>query len=265
MHSSGFETEHFSGAGTQYFVGSFDGYTFTNDNPPDMTLIVDHGPDNYGGVTWNNTPDSSRIFLGWMSNWQYALNVPTANWRGAMTIPRILSLQRFNEGVRLVQTPVAQVAQLRANHRHWQNQVLIPGTNLLSGLTAKSFELIAEFEPGSAAQFGFKVRKGINQFTRITYDVSRQLLSVDRTHGGIGDFDSAFNTVYQAPLAIIGNRIKLHVLVDWSSLEVFGGTGQTVMTVQIFPAASSDQVEVFSSNGETRLIVLDMYTLDRIW
>jgi len=99
--------------GTQYFVGNFDGETFTNDNSADTQLLIDYGPDSYAGVTWNDTPDGSRVLIAWMDNWRYAVNIPTTPWRGAMSIPHVLTLKRLPEGIRLIQSPIAQVEELR--------------------------------------------------------------------------------------------------------------------------------------------------------
>ena len=77
------------GSGTRYVVGDFDGYRFVAEHVDVRWL--DHGPDNYAGVTFHNTGDQV-LLLGWMSNWLYAQAVPTAPWRSAMTLPRELSL-----------------------------------------------------------------------------------------------------------------------------------------------------------------------------
>ena len=103
------------GSGGQYFVGTFDGRTFVNDNPPATTLWVDYGKDFYATLSFSGVPasDGRRIWMGWMSNWLYANVEPTAPWRGVQSVPRALSLTRRPEGIRLVQTPVAELRTLR--------------------------------------------------------------------------------------------------------------------------------------------------------
>ena len=97
------------GSGTQYFTGSFDGHAFT---PLDTaTRWADYGPDNYAGVTWSNTGDE-KIFLGWMSNWQYGTKVPTVQWRSAMTIPRVLGLKKISDGYFTTMMPVEALEKL---------------------------------------------------------------------------------------------------------------------------------------------------------
>lgn len=113
--SIGNDTAFAEGSRTQYFIGEFDGISFTNDNPDDTVLWLDHGRDNYAGVTWSDIPheDGRRLFIGWMSNWKYANETPTVGWRSAMTLPRELSLKETSDGVRLIQAPVVEIEKIR--------------------------------------------------------------------------------------------------------------------------------------------------------
>ncbi len=103
--------------GTQYFVGHFDGAAFTNENPPEIVLRADYGPDFYAGQGWNDAPDHRPIWIAWMSNWIYARTIPTGAWRGAMSVPRSLGLRTTPDGIRLVQSLIPELAKLRT--RHW--------------------------------------------------------------------------------------------------------------------------------------------------
>lgn len=98
----------FGGSAAQYFVGSFDGKKFVNESPT-QTKWMDWGKDNYATVTWNNAPDGRCIALGWMSNWQYANNVPTRQYRSANTLARDLTLYREGQEVYLKSTPSVEV------------------------------------------------------------------------------------------------------------------------------------------------------------
>ena len=98
------------GSGTQYFLGDFDGERFVSEQ--EETLWLDYGTDNYAGVTYNSTPNNRRIFIGWMSNWEYARQTPTEVWRSAMTLPRTLSLVSTEQGVRMRQAPLAELDSL---------------------------------------------------------------------------------------------------------------------------------------------------------
>ena len=82
----------FGGSATQYFVGQFDGHKFTCESMPKVTKWLDYGKDHYATVSFYNAPDNLRTVLAWMSNWQYANQVPTKQFRSANSIPRDLGL-----------------------------------------------------------------------------------------------------------------------------------------------------------------------------
>ncbi len=124
---------------------------------------------------------------------------------------------------------------------------------------------MAVFEPSDAEQFGINVRKGKDEETVIGYDYNQQELFVDRRNSGSVDFDSTFASLEQAPLTPENNRIKLHIFVDWSSVEVFGNGGKMVITDRIFPSSSSDGIELFSESGNTKVVSLDIWKLNSIW
>lgn len=253
------------GRGITYCVGHFDGQRFTTETR--QNLWLDYGPDNYAGVTWNETPDHSRVYIGWMNNWNYANLTPTTGWRGAMTIPRVLGLRRFADGIRLIQTPVPQVEQLRDVHHSWRNQSIVPGSGLLAGLSGKTLDIVAEFQLSRASVFGFKVRKRADgsQFTALGYDVKEGVLFVDRRRSGEANFHPLFSGIHKAALAPENGRITLRILVDWSSVEVFGNHGAVAITDLIFPDQAANQLEVFSSGGDVTLLSLDIYSMKSTW
>lgn len=174
------------GSGMQYFVGDFDGTTFTNENEPEKVLWADYGSDFYAAVTWSDIPreDGRRLWLGWMNNWLYGQNLPTTEFRGAMSLPRELALTNTSEnGVRLIQKPVREFESLRENKKRWENEKIGINNDLLSSMEGKQFEIIAEFDRASATatEFGFTVRKGEKSGTKIGYNINEQQLFVDRT------------------------------------------------------------------------------------
>ncbi len=124
------------GSGTQYFVGDFDGTEFTLDTgferdvASEKGVWLDYRRDDYAGVTFSDVPDSDgcRLFMGWMSNWNYGQAVPTETWRIAMTLPRALTLQRTPAGLRVFFQPVAELADLQQG-----SAALAAGDTLLSG------------------------------------------------------------------------------------------------------------------------------------
>ncbi|MFK3893913.1 levanase [Bacillus subtilis] len=259
------------GSGMQYFVGDFDGTHFKNENPPNKVLWTDYGRDFYAAVSWSDIPstDSRRLWLGWMSNWQYANDVPTSPWRSATSIPRELKLKAFTEGVRVVQTPVKELETIRGTSKKWKNLTISPAShNVLVGQSGDAYEINAEFKvsPGSAAEFGFKVRTGENQFTKVGYDRRNAKLFVDRSESGNDTFNPAFNTGKEtAPLKPVNGKVKLRIFVDRSSVEVFGNDGKQVITDIILPDRSSKGLELYAANGGVKVKSLTIHPLKKVW
>lgn len=255
----------------QYFVGDFDGTHFKNENPPNKVLWTDYGRDFYAAVSWSDIPstDSRRLWLGWMSNWQYANDVPTSPWRSATSIPRELKLKAFTEGVRVVQTPVKELETIRGTSKKWKNLTISPAShNVLAGQSGDAYEINAEFKvsPGSAAEFGFKVRTGENQFTKVGYDRRNAKLFVDRSESGNDTFNPAFNIGKEtAPLKPVNGKVKMRIFVDRSSVEVFGNDGKQVITDIILPDRSSKGLELYAANGGVKVKSLTIHPLKKVW
>jgi fructan beta-fructosidase len=255
------------GSRTQYFTGVFDGKNFVNDNSPETVLWIDHGRDNYAGVSWSDVPnkDGRRMYIGWMSNWRYANVTPTKEWRSAMTLPRVVELQSTEEGIRLVQKPVQEMQCLRVDHLSFQKEEVKQGANLLENVKSNTFEILAEFELSTATEFGFKVCKGANEETIVGYDVKNQRVFVDRSHSGEAAFHKAFAGKHENKLVPENNKITLHIFVDQSSVEVFGNQGRVVITDLIFPRAENKDIELYVKEGDVTLHSLEFYTLKSTW
>jgi fructan beta-fructosidase len=265
-----------SGSACQYFVGHFDGKRFVaeNDGPASFgrrettTRWVDYGRDFYAAISFSDIPpeDGRRIWLGWLNNWQYGQDLPTDPWRGAQSIPRELKLKRLNGRLHLVQQPVAELAKLRGEHLRL-SETIVEGTFPLEkrGMSGKGLEIQAVFEPGTASEFGLKVRVGKGEETLVGYDTKRGMVFVDRTRSGRSDFHPKFADRHSGPLAAQPGRIRLHIFVDRSSVEAFAGEGETVLTDLIFPSSASQGLELFASGGSAKLVRLDVWKLRSIW
>ena len=226
---------------------------------------VDYGKDNYAGVTFNDAPGGKRIMIGWMNNWDYGGSIPTSPWRSAMTVPRELSLQTVDGAPRLVQTPVNQLNQLTTGPSVHEEKISVPAGSAVLPATGKAVDITASFAAGTASSYGLKVRTGSGQETLIGYDNKSGQVYIDRTKSGAAAFSSSFPGVQTAPLAAAGGAVKLHVLVDWSSVEVFADDGKIVLTDQIFPDPSSQGIEAFSNGGNAILTSLDVKQMKSAW
>jgi fructan beta-fructosidase len=253
------------GSGGEYFVGKFDGTKFTPDADDQRPVRwVDYGRDFYAPISYSDIPESDgrRIWIGWMNNWETCL-VPTSPWRSTMSLPRTLSLRRTADGLRLVQQPVKELQSLRQNRQTILAQRISTATPLL--LKGQTLELIAEFEPGTATEFGLHLCVGDGERTTIGYDVNAGELFVDRRQSGKVDFHPKFAGRHAGPLALENGKLRMHIFVDVGSVEVFGGHGETVITDLIFPKPDSDGVSVYAMGGDAQLTSLEAWTLESAW
>jgi len=251
------------GSRTQYFTGEFNGHTFVNDEASEAVRWLDYGRDNYAGVSWSDIPaeDGRRIYIGWMSNWKYANLTPTEGWRSAMTIPRELALESRNGEIALIQRPVQELDKLRVPVLSLKDVSSEEVQNRLSELQMDSFEMIADFETGTKEAFGFKVRVSANQETVIGYLPESSELFVDRTQSGEINFHEQFACRHVVKLEAGNSRLRLHVFVDSSSLEVFADNGRTVITDLIFPDPDANGLEIYVTDGSINLHSFEIYTL----
>ncbi len=241
------------GTATQYFIGDFDGTTFCADNLP-YPLWIDYGRDNYAGVTWNNTPDGRRLFIGWMSNWYYANNVPSVKFRGAMTLVRELSLAHNGKHLVVRSYPVAESETLKKKSRKFKNidcngrhtiESLCPGNR---GVYVVEMTII----PESARKFGFTLLNGKGEKLVYTFNLQNKKLEIDRPSSGFVDFHDYFaSPVISAPLAE-KDAYRISLYIDKASSELFVNGGEVVSTNIVFPTAPYDTME-FTSDSLIRI------------
>ncbi|WP_123041822.1 GH32 C-terminal domain-containing protein [Cohnella candidum] len=256
------------GSKAQYFIGSFDGSTFKDDNGPANVSWTDYGKDFYAAVSYSDIPkeDGRRIWLGWMSNWRYPFAMPTGVWKGNMSIPRVLKLRKIpDQGIRLVQEPIEELKTLRGNPRKVKKMTLSPGRNPLEGVKGTNYELEAEFDAGSGHSFGAKVRAGEGgQETVIRYDPKMNVLLLDRSHSGVTDFEGGFAEAMAAPLVPKDGKIKLRIFVDETTVEVFANDGEAVLSAIVFPDPTSDDIGLFA-DGDVTLNHASYYPMRTVW
>jgi fructan beta-fructosidase len=257
------------GTGTRYFVGSFDGTNFVNETPASQELWADYGKDFYATNSFSDLPpsDHRKIWIGWISNWQYANREPTAAWRGAQSVPRELSLKQFPDGIRLVQKPIEETKTLRERQFLELTGVSIPMANQamhMASLRGETLEIEAELAPGDAKEIGFRLRKGGNEETLLGFTPENKEVFVDRTRSGQIGFAPEFSGRHKAVVRQ-SSRIKLHVFMDRSSLEVFVNDDEAVLTERIYPSPGSDGIELYSEAAKGKLLSLTVWKLGSIW
>jgi len=253
------------GSGEQYFVGTFDGTHFVNANPPSTTLWTDYGKDCYCALTFNHMPTGAApVMIGWMNNWQYASKVPTSPWRGQMTAPRKLQLRQTADGLRLFQMPADAIESLRSSHFTWDGQS-VADLNRALGEHAKgsSLELQIVMSPGQASEIGWKVFSGGGSYTTVGYRNGD--LFMDRNHSGLTDFSPTFPLRTAVPVDTGGKPVELTILLDRSTVEVFGQSGQVALTNLVYPPAGAQGVEFYSIGGRPGPVRVDVWQLRSGW
>jgi fructan beta-fructosidase len=255
------------GSGEQYFVGKFDGIRFRNENPPSETRWLDYGRDCYCALTFNGESSrQSRHMIGWMNNWQYARAVPTAPWRGAMTLPRTLELRSSISGVRLVQAPIPEARSLRVEEFSFRGT----GTAELNRKLAnwphrtQTYEIEATIRPRSATRVTWRLMESANEYTLAGFDAVGKQLFVDRTKSGKTDFSKNYPSRTVAPLDLGTNPLTLRIFVDKSSIEIFGDGGRVAITNLVFPNPQSVGISVSAQGGEPDFQV-HIWNLRSIW
>ena len=208
--------------------------------------------------------DGRHIWIGWFSNWQYANTEPTVLWRGAQSIPRTLMLRRYADGLRLVQRPVRELESLRREKVRMVNVSVAEANQKLSGMKGEIYEFEAELEPGHADEIGFRLRKSKEAETLVGFDPVHREVFVDRTRSGEVSFSKDFPGRFSAKVEQSA-RIKLHVFVDRSSVEVFVNDGERVLSDRIYPPPGSDGIEVYAKGSGGKVVSFTMWELSSVW
>lgn len=261
------------GSGTQYFIGDFNGKefiidsTFAQDLNEHEAVWLDYGRDNYAGVTWSNIPDSDgrKLFIGWMSNWDYAQVVPTSVWRSTMTLARELKLKKVNNRFRIFSSPVSELNQYKkemidsSNIKFKGEFSLINGEEVdvnrsvidlrLSNLGRGDYKFILSNEEGDQLEFG------LNNSDNYYY--------IDRSKAGKISFSEKFaDKISKAPFDKQLNDLNVQIILDKTSIELFYNDGETVMTEIFFPNAPLKSL-VFRSDLNS-VITIDKLTVSEL-
>ena len=213
----------FGGSATQYFVGQFDGHKFTCESMPKVTKWMDYGKDHYATVSFYNAPENRRVVLAWMSNWQYANQVPTKQYRSGNSIPRDLGLFTCGEETYVSVVPSQEMLALRGE------KIKKP---------TEACEIIVDMK--SQTEIVLSNAKG-EQVT-MKYDASKQTFTMDRTKSGDVSFSEAFPCETVAPT--YGTIKQLRIFIDRCSIEAFDAEGKMAMTNLVFPSEPYNNIKV---------------------
>lgn len=258
----------FGGSGIQYFVGDWDGKTFkadTDANGNVVTKWLDYGKDNYALVSWSDAPQGRRTAIGWMSNWQYAAEVPTVQFRSANTLPREIGLFRGSDGqIYASSIPSPELEALRGALEVNKSKISLGNTPQKYSLPAANdgiCEILADFEAQGTDSIVMIFSNKVNDRVTITYDCGNHTLAFDRCKSGIVDFSESFPAVTVSPTFEQNGRLNLRIFVDRSSFEIFGNDGKFSMTNLVFPNEPYSTLSVESYGGKAKMNSLKIYSL----
>ncbi|WP_108423232.1 glycoside hydrolase family 32 protein [Flagellimonas amoyensis] len=261
------------GSGTQYFVGDLKDGKFVLDpllqgkigNHHDYW--VDFGKDNYAGVTWSNTEtgDSEKLFIGWMSNWQYANEVPTEKWRSAMTVSRELKLISKNSDYRLSFAPTKALEGAKSKKIKKYGPMSISGPMELMDsepIPLSSTSLSFTLMNAKSSSVSIKLKNEMDEALEFGFDHGDQTFYIDRTHSGKTNFSKDFATEPSiAPRISQLESLEVTALLDKTSIELFFDNGTTVMTEIFFPEQPYTELWFTSSGEKAQLYNIELSEL----
>ena len=251
----------------QYFIGDFDGKKFTlMDNHPTEPLYIDKGMDYYASRTFRDYDGTQRevVSMGWVATWDYAPHVPSTYGKGFWSIPRVLNLKSYPEGLRMTQLPVKGLETLRGKEHHISGSMMV-GSQSLRGFRPKQnvYELDALFSTATPNTFGFHLCVGNGRKVVISYDTESHNLMIDRTNTADCSIVK-FSRVAHALVEPQNGQLRLHIYVDKSSIEIFANDGKDVFTLQTFPSDEQTGIETFALRKGTKM-ELKVWELNTIW
>jgi len=251
----------FGGSATQYFVGSFNGKEFVNDSPS-KTKWMDWGKDHYATVTWSDAPDNRRIAIAWMSNWQYANDVPTSQYRSPNSVPRDLSLFAADGEIYLKSAPSPELLKLRDISK--KRSFKVSGTRTVKEMipgNEGAYEIELTIKNQHADIIGFRLYNDKGEEVDMQYDMKENKFSMDRRKSGDVSFNENFPTLTWTAIESGRNELKLRLFVDKSSVEAFGDGGRFAMTNQVFPLEPYCHIGFYSKGGSYKVDSFVVYRL----
>ena len=248
------------GSAAQYFIGDFDGTSFTADPLP-YPLWVDEGMDNYAGVTFSNTGDR-QIFLGWLSNWLYSEHTPTVNFRNGMTIARDLSLRSNGEHLILASSPSPEILSARregVSFRSGMENGVCEIPQLLPENDG-AYELCMTVTPGKSGKFELQLGNSLGEKAVWSFDFNELSLNLDRSESGRTDFSDKFGKSDIRAKLVKRDRYELRLFVDRQSTELFINDGDVSFTNSIFPNEPYNRLSLTSPDA--RVSGIKVYRLE---
>lgn len=251
----------------QYFIGDFDGKEFKLiENHPQDPLYVDKGMDYYASRTFRDYDSTLTTVtsMGWVATWDYAQLVPSTYGKGFWSMPRNLGLKSYPEGLRLIQVPVPQLETLRYDGVTCSQELKV-GINKVDFFTPSenSYELDLNFDVEKSNVFGLNLCVGNGRKVTISYDTDSHNLVIDRTNCTDASIPK-FSRMEHAKVIPVDGKLRIHLYVDSSSVELFANDGRDVFTFLTYPDVSQTGIELFALKAGTT-VSFKGWRLKSIW
>lgn len=252
------------GSATQYFVGEFDGRTFSCDSPAEMVKWMDWGKDHYATVSFANAPEDRKVVMAWMNNWDYANKVPTMQFRSVNSIPRDLYLYEKDGEYYLSVVPSPEMEAARGAGKQLESCILFSGAKDYAGVLGDCggvAEIQIDFAAAPSAVFGIELFNSVDESVKLVYDMAAASFSCDRIGSGVTDFHDAFPIKTVAPLEK-SDVYSLRLFVDKCSIEAFDEKGRFAMSNQVFPHESYSGLRLSAENGKVQIYSVNVYSVN---
>lgn len=255
----------FGGSATQYFVGDFDGHKFVADNDKAKTRWMDFGKDHYATVSWSNAPEGRHTAIAWMSNWEYANDVPTKQFRSANSLPRDLELFKAPDGeLYMAVVPAKETDTLRGAKKSYGSKSVKEKETAFNLPTEKDgiCEIDLGYNTAGAERMLLTLSNAKGESVTMVLDTENGTFSMDRTKSGLTDFSRHFPATTTAPTFSNSAKGSLRIYIDRCSIEAFDGDGHFAMTNLVFPTSPYTKLTVAAEGGKAKITSLDIYAID---
>lgn len=245
------------GSAGQYFVGDFDGEKFTPDPSwGDQPVWMDRGADFYAGVSWNDAPAGRRTWIAWANDWRYARHIPTSPDRGAMSLPRDLTLRKTSVGYRIAQSPPPELARALPLRATFADLALAEKPVPLP-VADGPVDVTLEIDAPAARQVVLQLTDPAGRVTLVGVNPPVQEVFVDRTRS-TPHFHDAFPDRHTAKVPMPGGRVRLRLVVDRSVIELFADNGLQTITDRFFPAPGRLHWSAYGVGGPATIRSLEV-------
>jgi fructan beta-fructosidase len=254
------------GSAAQYFVGDFDGKTFKMDDvftkqlEKEKVVWLDWGRDNYASVSFNNIPDDKKVIIGWMSNWDYASQVPTNAWRGSNTIAREIKLVKKGNDYNLISNPVSELEKYYSKSKKEKKLIGKENLEIVSPGKLDLTKAVISFrlENLKNAVYNFTLSNAKGESLTFGINNSENFLFLDRSKSGKTDFSEKFApAISKAPLNTNQKTVDFKIVLDKTSIEIFYNNGEKVMTELFF---TTEPFNRFSASSNEEIDINDLIT-----